>query len=62
MILCCPYVLKDSIMENYNHIQFMTPDCHNQYYDEFLRTKLLEKRGIFLEKVTTKLLTFHTRL
>lgn len=40
----------------------MTLGCHNQYYDELLRIKLLPKRDICLDKVSEKLLTFHDRL
>lgn len=40
----------------------MTPKCHNQYYDEFLRTKLLPERSICLEKVSKNLSALHDRL
>lgn len=40
----------------------MATECHNLYYSDLARAKLLPKRGIFLDKVEEKLLGFHSRI
>ena len=48
-------------MEEYNQVRFMAPKCHTHYYGDLPRTKLLPKKGIFLEKIPKKLSAFHDR-
>ncbi|PHT31930.1 hypothetical protein CQW23_28267 [Capsicum baccatum] len=40
----------------------MAAQCQNLYYEDFHRTKLLFERGICLDKVEDKFLSFHARL
>lgn len=49
-------------MENYDQIRFMTPEFHNQYFNELPRITMLLERGICLEKVSENLLIFNDRL
>lgn len=46
-------------MGDYDQVQVVAYECHNQHMYELPRQKLISERGIYLGKLSEKLLAFH---